>query len=199
MVNIGYIYKIKIGDKFYFGQTINKSERKAAHKYHLRKNKHVNKYMQNAYNKTKDFSFSVMFSCPASKLNELEQFYISKYKEDSNCINLNKDVRMVASEYKMTESHRQKIKKVHTGKTVSDFTKKLMSESAKKRIERDGWKMHYNKSGGNNPKARIVVNTENGFFYETVQEAAYTYGYKRSTLNSKLCGNSVNNTLLLKV
>lgn len=45
--------------------------------------------------------------------------------------------------------------------------------------------------------AKIVVNLENGIFYESCKEAAQTYGFVHSTLKSKLNGNNKNNTSLV--
>lgn len=200
MVDFGYIYKVKIGDKFYFGQTVNANERKARHKYHLRKNKHANKYMQNSYNKYQEFDFYVVCSCPKDRMDEIEQMYIDKYIKNKNLLNINKDVKQVCSSYVMTEEHKEALSLSSKNRIVSDETRKLMSESAKKRIKENGiGHLDYDKSNGNNPNAKIVLNIENGFFYESIKEAAEVYGYKRSTLNAKLVGNLINNTILSKV
>jgi hypothetical protein len=46
-------------------------------------------------------------------------------------------------------------------------------------------------------KAKIVLNLENGIFYESCKEAAKIYGYAHSTLKCKLNGNMKNNTCLI--
>lgn len=46
-------------------------------------------------------------------------------------------------------------------------------------------------------KAKIVLNLENGIFYESCKEAAKVYGYPHSTLKCKLNGNMKNNTCLI--
>ena len=51
-------------------------------------------------------------------------------------------------------------------------------------------------SGKNNKRATIIINEQNGVFYETIGEAADTYGIIYSTLRSKLSGKGNNNTYL---
>lgn len=46
-------------------------------------------------------------------------------------------------------------------------------------------------------KAKIVLNLENGIFYESAKEAAKIYGYPHSTLKCKLNGSMKNNTCLI--
>jgi hypothetical protein len=47
--------------------------------------------------------------------------------------------------------------------------------------------------------AKIVLNLCNGVFYHSCKEASETYGYKHSTLKSKLNGINKNNTYLIYV
>lgn len=55
------IYLIKCKNKVYVGQSINVSNRIANHKSQLKKNNHKNRYLQNAYNKSKnDFEFVII-------------------------------------------------------------------------------------------------------------------------------------------
>ena len=47
---------------------------------------------------------------------------------------------------------------------------------------------------GNNPTAKIVLNTQTGIFYGCVEDASDTIGMKRDTLKQKLNGRRKNNT-----
>lgn len=48
--------------------------------------------------------------------------------------------------------------------------------------------------GGLSYKARAILNTETGIFYETIGEAAVAYNIKRQTLNAMLTGKNPNRT-----
>lgn len=88
----GYIYKIKnkINHKIYVGQTTsNPKIRKRAHFTTLRQGVHNNMYLQRAFNKhgESSFSFHVLDSAnDKESLNKLEISYIEKYQ----CLNRDK-------------------------------------------------------------------------------------------------------------
>lgn len=71
--------------------------------------------------------------------------------------------------------------------------RKRLSESKKGQLAWNKGKKGVNGLG----MAKIVINLENGIFYESCKEAAYTYGFRHSTLKSKLNGNNKNNTPLI--
>lgn len=48
-------------------------------------------------------------------------------------------------------------------------------------------------------QAKIVLNFENGVFYDSCKEASLIYGFRHSTLKGKLNGSSKNNTNLIYV
>lgn len=68
---------------------------------------------------------------------------------------------------------------------LAESSRLNMSERAKKRI------------GGLNSKARIVVNRDNGVYYDTVTEAAFSIGMIRQRLNKMLSGTLKNTTNLV--
>lgn len=86
------IYEIKIGQYYYIGKDM-LNKRKREHLNLLMKNKHYNKFMQNAFNKYKEFNFSVIEEGDFSKaeLNQKEietiKFYRDKYTR-KNVMNL---------------------------------------------------------------------------------------------------------------
>jgi len=51
-------------------------------------------------------------------------------------------------------------------------------------------------SGANSKRAMILINEQNGIFYETIKEASDSYGIIYSTLRSKLSGKGKNDTYL---
>lgn len=52
-------------------------------------------------------------------------------------------------------------------------------------------------TGGKHPKAKLVMHTEYGIFYDCIREAAEKNGITRSLLNQKLLGILRNNTKLI--
>jgi group I intron endonuclease len=114
-----------------------------------------------------------------------------------------------------TEKSKAKISKGLMGRVVSEKTRNKISESNKNKefseerrqkisnalrgrkipkevIEKRSKKL----SAGNHYKARIIINTENGVFYECIGDAAKCYNIKRSTLNNCLTGFRKNKTYL---
>lgn len=80
-MNIG-IYEIRnteTGD-VYIGQTIDFKMRWSVHRGYLRSGEHVNRYLQNAWNKYGEakFKFTILETCEPGVLNAREQFYIDK-------------------------------------------------------------------------------------------------------------------------
>lgn len=68
--------------KVYIGSAINLKKRLRQHKEHLKKQKHYNSYLQNAWNKygEKEFEFHVLEHCLKEQLIEREQFYLDSLK-----------------------------------------------------------------------------------------------------------------------
>lgn len=73
-----YCIKNKINGKFYIGSSEDIRHRWYEHVFKLRKNKHINQHLQNAWNKyTEDnFEFLVIESCIKEELLNKEQYYI---------------------------------------------------------------------------------------------------------------------------
>lgn len=86
------VYEIKniINDKIYIGSTtVYFLKRFYHHITMLRKNKHKNKYLQNAWNKygEQNFEFNILEICTKEDCLEREQYYINLYKDNSYNIN----------------------------------------------------------------------------------------------------------------
>lgn len=86
------IYKITCSgnNKSYIGQSVSIKRRWRDHLAELRRGAHYNNYLQNAFNKygEESFSFEILELCPQSKLNEREQFYIKlldTFQNGFNC------------------------------------------------------------------------------------------------------------------
>lgn len=187
--------------------------------------------------------FEVIEICDECKLNEREEFYIAHFNtfNTPNGLNLSSGglnkrvseetkikiskgnsgrVRPDLSERnksnigrKASESQREKMKNIQTGKkhspeTIlkmkesarlraprSEETRLKMSESAKKKIISDDHKsklMAWAKSPKN--LAKKVINSDTGVIYESAKQAALENSYKYDTFKSMLNGNRVNNS-----
>lgn len=86
---ISGIYEIWIEDYFYQGSSNNIEQRIYKHKYYLLKNKHINKKMQNVFNKHKIFEYQILVECDESALLVYEQNYIDENFGDLKYMNLN--------------------------------------------------------------------------------------------------------------
>jgi hypothetical protein len=82
------IYKLTCNEHSYIGSSINIYYRLKRHISDLLKNKHANKYMQNAFNKYgKDgFMFEVIEECSKAVLIKTEAYYIESMSPDLNFI-----------------------------------------------------------------------------------------------------------------
>lgn len=81
------IYKIvnKVNSKCYIGSACNLSRRKYEHWNLLTQDKHYNKYLQRAYNKSPEsFKFVIIARCPKEYLIKLEQWFLDNEKPEYN-------------------------------------------------------------------------------------------------------------------
>jgi group I intron endonuclease len=85
----GFIYKIKIAHKFYYGQTVDPDRRRSTHLNALKRGDHCNAYMQRCFDKHDDFSFEVISTVTdAAFLNQVEQHYIDVHIDEVDCMNI---------------------------------------------------------------------------------------------------------------
>lgn len=88
------IYSIKINNKYYVGKDvyIHQNKRLRQHLNLLRKNKHYNRYLQNAFNKYNgNYEYEILFKDAVitnEELSEIEQFYIELLDSYANGYNL---------------------------------------------------------------------------------------------------------------
>ena len=106
------IYKITIGRWFYYGQTINFHRRKQDHLSALKRGKHDNHILQNAYNKHLTFTFQeCAYEEDLLLLGELEQLVIDEAFGKPYCANLNPEAIVPPSNKgkKRSEEHSRNI------------------------------------------------------------------------------------------
>lgn len=78
-----YCIENKINDKKYIGKSIKSiSKRWFQHKINLKRNTHINKHLQQSWNKYGEdfFAFWIIEECEKEKLSEREMFWIEQYK-----------------------------------------------------------------------------------------------------------------------
>jgi hypothetical protein len=123
------IYKIqnKINNKCYIGSSINILTRLQKHKSLLRKNRHNNSYLQNAFNKYNEsnFSMEILEICNLENLLEREQHYVNLYGD----YNITKEV------IRNTPSEESKLKHSKTRKEL--YRLGLLSKTTKSIIQYD--------------------------------------------------------------
>jgi len=134
------IYEIKnaVNNKKYIGMSKNIKKRWQKHKNMLKKNKHINKHLQNAYNKygKEFFKFSVLEKVSnVDVLVEKEAFYIKKYntcdrKQGYNFINYDKNYKAITH-----DETKEKLSKLNTGKNNPMYGRKLSKAVRKKLAE----------------------------------------------------------------
>ena len=129
------IYMIQniVNSKIYIGQAVDIERRWGEHKCELRSNHHINKHLQNAWNKYGDsnFEFTVICECDESQLNTKEIDYIAKLKTYDPDFGYNKTYGGEGGRH--TEETRKKISESHKGLTHSEESKRKISEANKGR------------------------------------------------------------------
>lgn len=106
---------------------------------------------------------------------------------------------------KKPKEHGDKIKQYRIGKKMSEEIKLKISKSSKGRTswnkgqsfsEESKLKMSDSKKGkktsGDNPNSKMVINTLNGIFYETLKEAANSIDMGYSNFKQKIKQNKIN-------
>jgi group I intron endonuclease len=136
------IYKITIDRWFYYGQTNNFSRRKSQHLSELKKAKHVNPILQNAYNKHKLFEFEICCEVEdPEKLTELEQLIIDEAIGKLYCANIC-NIAAVPPSTKgkklgpRSEETKAKISASHKGTTFSEEHKAKLREARARQVRK---------------------------------------------------------------
>lgn len=122
------IYKISLKgcDKLYIGLTKNFEQRKSKHIRSLKENKHYNIYLQRAFIKYGDDSFSIEIieECKESELNEKEQYYIKKFNSFNSGFNLTSG----GERFLLSNDVKKRISEKHKGKILKESTKQKLRE-----------------------------------------------------------------------
>jgi len=129
-VYIYHIICIPTG-KGYIGSTVNLHKRKSGHFEQLRKNKHYNQYLQNAFNKygEENFTFEIIFSCCKNYRNKIEEWFINKSNYNSEFNLTLSDKRDYSREHNLKWFNKEDIEKIieliKEGHGLEDLCKKM--------------------------------------------------------------------------
>jgi len=203
------IYKITSpSGRIYIGQSINIEKR-------FRYYKRITCVQQpKLYNSLKKYGinnhlFEIINECDLNNLNDMERYYQELY----NCIDKGLNCMLTKSKHfngnhsketklKMSiSSMGQKATFGFKGKNHSKESKEIISKKAIghkrslgiKRSDEQIKNISISKIG-NKSKSKIVLNLENGIFYNSAKETAFTHGLKISTLTQRLNGYKKNDT-----
>ena len=110
------IYKITIGDHYYFGQSVDLMNRISRHKRELLNRRHKNPYMQNCFDKYQEFSFEILLYCDEDNLDMYEQRFIDAHYEDENCMNIQRHVGFTSLGLSHTDETKAKLRDAMTHK-----------------------------------------------------------------------------------
>jgi group I intron endonuclease len=115
-----YLIKNLINNKLYIGKACYLRQRLNNHKYLLRHNKHVNNYLQNAWNKygEQNFEFSIIEYCDTTCLAQRECYWVDFYKANDSEFGYNLMI-VGRKNYRHSEETKEKMKKAHTGRKMS--------------------------------------------------------------------------------
>jgi group I intron endonuclease len=141
MIN-GGIYQIRnlINNKRYIGSTVNIDKRWYEHKKSLRKNIHVNEYLQNAWNKygEDNFDFDILEQVENKVLLlEREQYWMDYYKSYKRNIGYNICSicgNVLGCRWNLREETKIKLSEMRKGRKLSEESKKRIGEKAKERF-----------------------------------------------------------------
>lgn len=116
------IYRIDVGSRFYFGQSVSMSHRWQCHLSELRLGKHNNRYLQNVVNKrgVDALSFSVVCMAPVDKLTWLEQCFLDRWHGTKGCMNLARCSKTPGLGRKLSRASRAKISKALKGRQIPE-------------------------------------------------------------------------------
>lgn len=197
------IYKITSpSGKVYIGQSKNILIRFNSYK---KKDCKRQKFLYRSFVKygVSNHTFEVIEECSIDLLNELERYWQEYYNVLNNGLNLclvnteeKKFVHCKESKNKISKTHKgKKLSKSHIEAICNSRRGKKLSIEHIEKLNKTSRK-HYNYK-----KSKPILNINNGIFYNTIREAAYSLNLNRNTLKGLLNGSAKykNNTPLIYV
>jgi group I intron endonuclease len=221
---ISGIYRLywKNCDHFYYGQTQDFKDRKRQHINSMKRNDHDNSRLQHTYDKYGEPYFEEVECCELELLTITEQKYIDLYFGTEFCCNLSPTAESVRG-IKHSEEYCASVSRRRSGTKLSSEHKKNIgiglkeaykegnrtlhflgvpnpykdkSHTEEEKLAMKKWHSENKRTRGKNPNAKVVLNFENGIFYDSAIDAFETMevNYKVGLFNRKLNGDKKNNT-----
>lgn len=201
---------------FYIGSSVDINRR---YGQHLRHSKHCDHHNVNVLKISKKYgnpSIRIMKICAEPERLQMEQQYLDANFNNPFCCNISPSA-FDSTGIKRRPETLKKMRNARLGKMMSEVTRKKISQSGKKlwaerplhhglsgeanpfygkkHTEQARTKMRKSKNvGGNNIRARLVLNFETGIYYDCASEAASVTSYKPEHLRGMLNGNKKNKT-----
>ena len=180
------IYKITClaNGKIYVGSAVNLRGRRHTHWHRLRKNKHHNKHLQNAWNKygEEQFVFEVIEFCDKQMLIEREQFFIDFLNSCATGYNFNPIAGSTLGRKDSPETIQKKIE-ARKRWSFSEETKKKIGDAIRGRKLSDEHckKISQNKKGVKFKRLRLkLIKNDKEFFPTTMCECLEILGISKS-------------------
>lgn len=189
------IYKLSWEESgyFYIGQSIDIQNRFNRHKHLIINNKNKSGFIQNVYNKYGMPSFEILEECLYDDLNAREQHYLDLHFDDDKCCNLNKNA-VSSKGHKYSKETIERIKTLRKdsykkGEDHHSFGKKASLESRKRMSEAQ--------KGDKSSRARIVLDTQTGVFYNCLKDLTDLYNFNHRNMSRYLSGARKNKTIYI--
>jgi hypothetical protein len=110
------IYKITIGEYYYYGSSTDVYRRKYQHQQELRASKHKNKFMQKVFEKYGEPTYEFVMGCDRDDLIDLEQQFLDEHHGKEFCMNISNDAVCPRNRI-FTDESKQKIRIALMGNT----------------------------------------------------------------------------------
>ncbi len=173
------IYRISFpnGD-FYIGRSFNIEKRVNKHRFNLKTGKHINYRIQEEYNKQGDFTWDVLEIVDGDKVDHgcREIYWIEQLKPTLNLTKGGSSGWEQMVEKRKINTSKEVARK--RGIAISEARKKLYEDPEKKKwlIEHSGIYLNNGyknqKTGGDSPNAKKIMNINTGEIYDSVKDAA---------------------------
>lgn len=196
------IYKITntVNNKIYIGCASNIRTRINGHLYDLRRNFHVNSYLQNSWNKYGEevFIFSVIEECAIDKLHEREHYWVKQFNSLNKTIGYNIKPTDPIGCSKHTKETIEKLRKANKGKKPSHacieaLKQRTLSTEHKEILKKAREKIDYKKLH-REKKGKKVIDMTTGIIYNSLAELCEVFNIAKSSLSKKLSGKRINKT-----
>lgn len=193
MEEISGIYLIRISKYYYIGSSNNLYRRSQRHLSELKRNNHFNDFLQNVYNKYKEYNFYVLEECSEDKLLILEQEYLDIFYDEVHCLNLSKFVYSIMRGRVFSKEHREKLREHGKRRGISDEVREKARLASIGRKWNDNQKVKSVHFGSDNGVSRAIqLEFTDGSIkkYVSLREAEKDIGVHETTIRDWIKGKT---------